>query len=56
MTSMAETLLYITLGTNDLARATRFYDTALAPLGFVRRATMEGEVGYGLPEDRRTRI
>lgn len=53
---MAETFLYITLGTNDLPRATRFYDAALAPLGFVRRATMEAEVGYGLPDDRRTRI
>jgi catechol 2,3-dioxygenase-like lactoylglutathione lyase family enzyme len=53
---MTETLLYITLGTNDLARAARFYDAALAPLGFVRRATEATEVGYGRPEDRRTRI
>jgi catechol 2,3-dioxygenase-like lactoylglutathione lyase family enzyme len=53
---MPETFLYLTLGTNDLARAARFYDAALAPLGFVRRATEATELGYGLPEDRRTRI
>lgn len=53
---MAETLLYLTLGTNDLARAIRFYDAALAPLSLVRRATEPDEVGYGLPEDRRCRL
>jgi catechol 2,3-dioxygenase-like lactoylglutathione lyase family enzyme len=53
---MQETLLYITLGTNDLTVAARFYDAALAPLGFVRRATEATELGYGLRQDRRTRI
>lgn len=53
---MAETFLYLTLGTNDLDRAARFYDAALAPLGLVRRATLETEVGYGHPADRRTRL
>jgi len=53
---MQETLHYLTLGTNDLARAARFYDATLAPLGLVRRATEPTEVGYGLPQDRRTRI
>ena len=53
---MAETFLYLTLGTNDLARAARFYDAALAPLGLIRRATEADEVGYGFPEDRRTRL
>jgi catechol 2,3-dioxygenase-like lactoylglutathione lyase family enzyme len=53
---MAETFLYITLGTNDLARAALFYDAALAPLGFVRRATKDSEVGYGHPDDCRARI
>lgn len=53
---MPETFLYLTLGTNDLGRATRFYDTTLAPLGLVRRATEADEVGYSLPEDRRTRL
>ena len=53
---MAETFLYLTLGTSDLARAARFYDAALAPLGLIRRATEETEIGYGLPDDRRTRL
>jgi catechol 2,3-dioxygenase-like lactoylglutathione lyase family enzyme len=56
MKSMAETFLYLTLGTGDLARAARFYDAALAPLGMVRRATEPTEIGYGLPGDRRTRL
>ena len=49
-------LLYVTLGTNDLARAARFYDATLAPLGLIRRATEPTEVGYGLPSDTRTRL
>ena len=53
---MAETFLYLTLGTNDLDRAARFYDATLAPLGMIRRATEATEVGYGLPDDRRTRL
>lgn len=53
---MAEIFLYLTLGTSDLARAARFYDAALAPLGLIRRATEETEIGYGLPDDRRTRL
>jgi len=53
---MTETLLYITLGTSDVTRAARFYDAALAPLGLIRRATEDSEVGYGLPADHRTRI
>ncbi|WP_374642033.1 VOC family protein [Tabrizicola sp.] len=53
---MAETFLYLTLGTGDLPRATRFYDAALAPLGLVRRATEQTEVGYGLPGDVTTRL
>ncbi len=53
---MAETFLYLTLGTNDLIRAARFYDAVLAPLGLVRRATEDTEIGYGLPDDRRTRL
>ncbi len=53
---MVETFLYLTLGTNDLARAARFYDAALAPLGLVRRATEPDEVGYAHPDDRRARL
>lgn len=53
---MAETFLYLTLGTRDLARAARFYDAALAPLGLIRRATEDTELGYGFADDRRTRL
>ena len=53
---MAETFLYLTLGTNDLARAMRFYDATLAPLGLVRKATLDIEIGYGRPEDDRARL
>jgi catechol 2,3-dioxygenase-like lactoylglutathione lyase family enzyme len=53
---MPDTFLYITLGSNDIARATRFYDATLAPLGYVRRETEDSEVGYGFPDDSRTRI
>jgi catechol 2,3-dioxygenase-like lactoylglutathione lyase family enzyme len=53
---MSDTFLYITLGTNDLARATRFYDAALAPLGLTRRVTYDNEIGYGHPDDHRGRL
>ena len=53
---MAETFLYLTLGTNDMARATRFYDAALAPLGLVRLETEDTEIGYRRPEDSRIRL
>lgn len=53
---MAETFLYLILGTNDLPTATRFYDAALAPLGLVRRVRRESEVGYSFPDDSTTRF
>jgi catechol 2,3-dioxygenase-like lactoylglutathione lyase family enzyme len=56
MKSMAETFLYLTLGTNDVARAAGFYDAALAPLGLIRRETEDTEVGYAFPEDSRIRL
>ncbi len=40
-------LLYITLGTNDLARAMRFYDAVMPCLGLEQRFANEEEVGYG---------
>ncbi|MBS0563386.1 MAG: VOC family protein [Proteobacteria bacterium] len=49
-------LLYITLGTNDLARARRFYDGVMPTLGIVRRVDGEDEIGYGAPGDSRTRL
>lgn len=49
-------LLYVTLGTNDLARAQRFYDAALAALGYERRVTEADEIGYAAADDRRCRL
>ena len=40
------TILYITLGTNDVARAKHFYDAALATLGFTCRVSGEDGMGY----------
>ncbi|MFN0116509.1 MAG: VOC family protein [Paracoccaceae bacterium] len=40
---------YVTLGTNDLARARAFYDAVLATLGHLRLADAKAEVGYGPP-------
>ncbi|WP_284163659.1 VOC family protein [Frigidibacter sp. SD6-1] len=48
--------LYITLGTNDLARARRFYDAVMPTLGLIRRADEPTEVGYGAADDSRTRL
>lgn len=42
---------YITLGTNDLPRALRFYDATLAALGHVRHSTDDTEAGYGPPDE-----
>lgn len=42
--------LYCTLGTNDLARAKRFYDAALAPLGITCLENGASEIGYGPAE------
>jgi catechol 2,3-dioxygenase-like lactoylglutathione lyase family enzyme len=49
-------LLYVTLGSNDLARARIFYDAALAPLGLVRRRQDDAEIGYGAENDSRCRL
>ena len=45
--------LYLTQGTNDVARAKIFYDAALAPLGFVLRYEDAAELGYGAADDSR---
>ena len=49
-------LLYVTLGSNDITKSTKFYDAALAPLGMMRSYTAEDEIGYGAkkraPDDR----
>ncbi|MGB5871959.1 MAG: VOC family protein [Albidovulum sp.] len=49
-------LLYITLGTNDLARATRFYDATLATIGVARQHSDAVEIGYARPGDERCRL
>ncbi|WP_349437423.1 VOC family protein [Pararhizobium sp. A13] len=49
-------LLYVTIGTNDLARAQLFYDAALAPLGLKRRKQDDVEIGYGAEDDTRCRL
>ena len=38
---------YVTLGSTDIARAGRFYDTALAPLGLARLQGGKDEIAYG---------
>ena len=39
-------IAYTTLGVNDMARATAFYDAVFAPLGAVRDTTSETWTGY----------
>jgi len=38
---------YVTLGTNDLPRAARFYDSLLAELGAKRAMELEGFIAWG---------
>ena len=42
-------LSHLSFGVADLARATAFYDAALAPLGYARVWTNAHGVGYGAP-------
>ncbi|HEY6460598.1 MAG TPA: VOC family protein [Polyangiaceae bacterium] len=43
---------HVSLGVADLARAGRFYDAVLAPLGYVRVLTHARALGYGPPGAR----
>jgi predicted lactoylglutathione lyase len=43
---------YITLGTNDIARAARFYDALLADLGAKRTMEMETFIAWGTTPDK----
>lgn len=45
-------IAYSTVGVNDMARATAFYDAAFAPLGAVRETTSETWTGYVRPGQR----
>ena len=40
-------LLYVTLGSNDIARSRTFYDAALPPLGLKCNHSDRSELGYG---------
>ena len=40
---------HLSFGVADLGRAMRFYDAAMAPIGFVRVWTSEKGIGYGPP-------
>lgn len=45
-------LLYITLGTNNLTAAKRFYDAVMPCLGLALRAENADEIGYGPTQGR----
>lgn len=49
-------LLYVTLGTNDIERARRFYDAVLPVLGYRCQRSSEEEVGYSADGDTRCRL
>ncbi|CAN7196732.1 VOC family protein [Pararhizobium sp. LjRoot238] len=49
-------LLYVTIGTNDLAAAGRFYDAVLPLLRYRRQREAENEIGYGADGDVRCRF
>lgn len=49
-------LLYVTVGTNDIERARRFYDAVLPLLGYRRQREAENEIGYAADADVRCRF
>ncbi len=49
-------LLYITLGTNDLARSRTFYDAVMPSLGYSLQGGDDVEFGFGRQGDARTRF
>ncbi|MBD9445927.1 VOC family protein [Rhizobium sp. RHZ01] len=49
-------LLYVTLGTNDIDEARRFYDIVLPLLGYRRQRYSEEEIGYAADGDTRCRL
>lgn len=49
-------LLYLTLGSNDIARSGRFYDPVLETLGIGRFKTLDHEIGYGAGGEGSLRI
>jgi catechol 2,3-dioxygenase-like lactoylglutathione lyase family enzyme len=49
-------LLYVTLGSNDIARSQIFYDAVMKPLGMERNVTEPGDLGYGPPANSDVRL
>lgn len=47
---------HVTLGTNDFAAATAFYDAVFATLGIGRFYAKDGHAGYGAPRGDQTWI
>ncbi|MBN9485839.1 MAG: VOC family protein [Alphaproteobacteria bacterium] len=43
---------HVTVGSNDIPRAKRFYDSVTAALGLKRQADHAEAVGYGAPDGR----
>ena len=41
---------YVTLGTNDLQRAAKFYDTLAAEMGVPRMMEFDGFIAWGIPD------
>ena len=40
-------IAHVSIGVRDVARTKRFYDAALAPLGYICLSEGEGSLGYG---------
>jgi catechol 2,3-dioxygenase-like lactoylglutathione lyase family enzyme len=49
-------ILYMTIGTNDLARATRFYEPVMAALGLDMTEADADEIGFMAADDTRCRV
>ncbi len=49
-------LHYVTLGSNDLMRAKRFYDPVMQSLGFFCNVSSDTDIGYGLAPDEDVRL
>lgn len=47
---------HVSIGVADLARSKAFYDAALAPLGYERRADVPDACGYGRPGEENSAI
>ena len=40
-------IAHVSIGVRDIARARRFYDAALEPLGYTCLSSVDGSLGYG---------